>query len=297
MHCKQCGNKIERESGYCGVCGDKLSNTLSTEVDNLKPEIEKLSIQNNKIIKCGNCNYEGPGEKARSIVAKTMAILCVFFIPLITIIYFFTTHEWKCPKCDSTFVGIKNKKGVFVNHSSGLGKIISFIVLILVGVAILGIISSVILASLNTARTKALNKASTDDSTSQINRTVLLDFKLLKKEFEDSNGSETVTVDSFESTGLSSSLLKEAKLEFDSNTGEPLVSLQFNNLGSELFAKITRENIGRRLAIFVDGEIVSMPVIREEITGGKATISGGFSGPEGLKEARNLVNNLNLNTK
>ena len=73
-----------------------------------------------------------------------------------------------------------------------------------------------------------------------------------------------------------------------------MVALQFNSEGSDLFAKITRENVGRRLAIFLDNDIKSIPVIREEITGGQASISGGFMGSTGLKEARDLVNNLNL---
>jgi len=61
-----------------------------------------------------------------------------------------------------------------------------------------------------------------------------------------------------------------------------------------LFAKITRENVGRRLAIFLDGVEKSEPNIKEEITGGNAVISGGFSGSAGITEARNLVDNLNL---
>ncbi len=128
----------------------------------------------------------------------------------------------------------------------------------------------------------------------QVGKTYVLDFKFLKKELENSTSTESVTGDSFESTGLTGALLTKATLEFNQNTGEPNVALQFNSEGSDLFAKITKENVGRRLAIFLDGDVKSMPVIREEITGGKASISGGFIGSAGLKEAKDLVSNLNL---
>jgi preprotein translocase subunit SecD len=130
----------------------------------------------------------------------------------------------------------------------------------------------------------------------QVGKTYILEFKFLKNEFETATSSESISIDgdSFESTGLTGALLEKATLEFNPTTGEPNVALQFNNDGSDLFAKITKENIGRRLAIFLDGDIKSSPVIREEITGGKASISGGFIGSAGLKEAKDLVSNLNL---
>ena len=65
--------------------------------------------------------------------------------------------------------------------------------------------------------------------------------------------------------------------------------LNFNAEGDALFASITKDNVGRVLAIFLDGAPISMPVIRQEITGGVATISGGFT----PTEARELVRNLN----
>lgn len=127
-----------------------------------------------------------------------------------------------------------------------------------------------------------------------VGQTYVLDFRLLKKELENSTSTDPITAEAFESTGLTGALLDRATLEFDPNTGVPAVALQFNKEGSDLFAKITRENVGRYLAIFLDGELKSLPVIREEITGGKASISGGFTGSAGLKEAKDLVSNLNL---
>ena len=128
----------------------------------------------------------------------------------------------------------------------------------------------------------------------QVGKTYVLEFKFLKKELENSTSTEPLTGTAFESTGLTGALLQKATLEFNQTTGEPNVAVQFNSEGSDLFAKITAENVGRRLAIFLDGEVKSMPVIREEITGGKASISGGFMGSAGLKEAKDLVSNLNL---
>ncbi|MEK7645483.1 MAG: protein translocase subunit SecD [Patescibacteria group bacterium] len=94
----------------------------------------------------------------------------------------------------------------------------------------------------------------------------------------------------FISTGLTGRLLDRAELEFDQRTGEPQVSVQFNTEGSELFAKITKENVGKRIAIFLDGTVISSPVVREEISGGKAQISGGSMTS---KEAQSIVRDLN----
>ena len=128
----------------------------------------------------------------------------------------------------------------------------------------------------------------------QVGKTYILEFKLLKKEFENSTSTPATINDAFETTGLTGALLDKASLEFDQNTNEPKVTLQFNKEGSDLFAKITKESVGRHLAIFLDGTMKSMPVIREEISGGQASISGGFTGSAGLKEAKDLVSNLNL---
>ncbi|MEK7152187.1 MAG: protein translocase subunit SecD, partial [Patescibacteria group bacterium] len=95
--------------------------------------------------------------------------------------------------------------------------------------------------------------------------------------------------DIYTDTGLTGRLLDRAQLEFDANTGEPLVSLVFNSEGADLFAKITRENVGKTLAIYLDGSPISTPVIREEITGGRAQISGSMT----PVEAKTLVGRLN----
>ena len=89
-------------------------------------------------------------------------------------------------------------------------------------------------------------------------------------------------------TELTGRYLDKAILEFDQN-GQPMVSLQFNAEGATLFEKITRENIGKSVAIYLDGEPISIPTVNDVITGGKAQITGSFT----PIEAKTLVGRLN----
>lgn len=81
-------------------------------------------------------------------------------------------------------------------------------------------------------------------------------------------------------TGLSGKELKTSHLEFDQNTGEPIVALEFNEEGTKLFADITKRNIGKPVAIFLDGIPISIPTVKEEIPSGKAVITGKFNSQE-----------------
>jgi len=94
-------------------------------------------------------------------------------------------------------------------------------------------------------------------------------------------------------TGLTGRYLKRAALEFGNTqqgqmSNEPIVQITFNDEGATLFESITRDNVGKQLAIFLDGTPVSSPVIREAITGGVAVISGNFTPEEGKQLVRNL---------
>jgi preprotein translocase subunit SecD len=93
----------------------------------------------------------------------------------------------------------------------------------------------------------------------------------------------------FVSTDLTGKYLDHATLEFDPNTREPRVLLSFNPEGTKLFADITKKNIDKRVAIYLDGLAISTPVVRTEITDGQAVISGSFS----PQEAKTLVSRLN----
>ncbi|MCX6795410.1 MAG: protein translocase subunit SecD [Candidatus Falkowbacteria bacterium] len=94
---------------------------------------------------------------------------------------------------------------------------------------------------------------------------------------------------SWKNTELSGKDLKRAVLEFDQKDGSPYVSLEFNDNGAKEFAAITERNIGKPVAILLDGQVISSPNVNEKISGGKAMISGSFT----IDEAKNLVKRLN----
>ncbi|TCL75582.1 protein translocase subunit SecD [Rhizobium sp. BK251] len=76
---------------------------------------------------------------------------------------------------------------------------------------------------------------------------------------------------------ISGDRLSDARVSFDPNTHEPVVSFRFDNAGAARFADITRQNVGNPFAIVLDDKVLSAPVIREPITGGSGQISGNFS--------------------
>jgi len=93
----------------------------------------------------------------------------------------------------------------------------------------------------------------------------------------------------FKNTLLTGRYLKKSQLEFDQTTYKPYVGLEFNNEGSKLFGDITTKNVNKRVAIYLDGIPISIPVVQEPITGGRAQISGDFT----VEEAKKLVQRLN----
>jgi protein-export membrane protein SecD len=103
---------------------------------------------------------------------------------------------------------------------------------------------------------------------------------------EDEGSSQT---EAFKPTSLTGRYLKRADVSLDPITSEASVSLEFNKEGAEIFEKLTERNVGKRLAIFIDKKLISAPVVREKISGGKAQITGNFT----LKEAKELARNLN----
>ncbi len=138
-----------------------------------------------------------------------------------------------------------------------------------------------------------------EKATAMIGETPLLEFKVEgskdepitikpgpdgKIDMEDLNAQQQ-----FVSTELTGRYLQKATLEFDQNTRAPNISLQFDDTGTKLFAEITKNNIGKMVAIYLDGLPISTPVVREVIPNGQAVISGSFT----PTEARELVRNLN----
>lgn len=129
-----------------------------------------------------------------------------------------------------------------------------------------------------------------------IGETPVLEFRLANVDapayFD--NLSATATQAFFTATGLTGRNVTGAQVQFLQGQGHvgssPLVVVDFDKEGNELFAQLTRENIGQRIGIFLDGYLISSPVVREEISGGTAQISGNFT----LEEAQSLTRDLNF---
>ncbi len=84
---------------------------------------------------------------------------------------------------------------------------------------------------------------------------------------------------------LTGDLLSEARVSIDNRYNEPYVSLKFNAQGAKIFENQTGAHVNERMAIVLDGNVYSAPVIREKIPGGNAQVSGSFT----MEEARDLT--------
>ncbi|HEU0085562.1 MAG TPA: protein translocase subunit SecD [Candidatus Paceibacterota bacterium] len=135
-----------------------------------------------------------------------------------------------------------------------------------------------------------------DQAAAMIGETPILEFKIEAPEGTELNYTITeegeLTIDpnsQFVSTELTGRFLKRANLQFDPTTRQPLVGIEFDERGKELFAEITKANVGKPVAIYLDGAPISVPTVNEPILDGVAQISGQFT-PE---EAKTLVGRLN----
>ena len=106
-----------------------------------------------------------------------------------------------------------------------------------------------------------------DEAIKRIGKTAVLEFK-------NDQGQTVMTGDD----------LKDAKEELGQNK-QPLVAIELSDEGAKKFADLTSKNIGRRIAITLDGQELTNPVVQQAITGGRATISGSQS----LEEAKDLA--------
>ncbi|MBM4325359.1 MAG: protein translocase subunit SecD [Deltaproteobacteria bacterium] len=88
-----------------------------------------------------------------------------------------------------------------------------------------------------------------------------------------------------EKTLMTGEVLKDARVTLDTQFNEPYVALEFDDIGAKLFEQITGANVKRRLAIILDDNVYSAPVIQEKIAGGRAQITGRFD----MKEAGDLA--------
>jgi protein-export membrane protein SecD len=129
-----------------------------------------------------------------------------------------------------------------------------------------------------------------------IGQTPTLEFKLVKQGMEASTTLTDGTPNpaAFEDTGLTGAYLSSASLQFGNGSSqllaEPSILVNFNAQGTKLFSDITTKNVGRELAIFLDGQLLSAPTIQEPITSGVGVITGNFT----ATGAKDLASNLNL---
>ncbi|MCJ8342695.1 MAG: protein translocase subunit SecD [Cetobacterium sp.] len=116
----------------------------------------------------------------------------------------------------------------------------------------------------------------TDQAIKMIGKTALMEFKLM-----DDKGDLGPTL-------LTGSALKKADVSYD-NLGRPQIQFEMTNEGAVEFAKITRENIGKRLAITLDGVVQTAPMINSEIPSGNGVITGNYT----VEEAKGTATLLN----
>ena len=130
-----------------------------------------------------------------------------------------------------------------------------------------------------------------EEAKRSLGETPLLEFRLENpKAKEIITANPNVSIDEvLIPTGLTGQYLSRARVEFNQTTGAPIIGLEFNKDGGDLFAQITKEHVGQVLAIILDGAIIQEPTIQEEIKDGKAQITGSYT----AQEAKNIVRNLN----
>lgn len=128
------------------------------------------------------------------------------------------------------------------------------------------------------------------DALALIGSTAQLDFREYKPTSVSKSASISgLLVSDFVPTGLTGKDLQQANVQYDPQTALPNIGLQFTQDGAQKFAKITGRNIGKPLAIFLDGYPITSPTVQTQITNGQAQITGQFT----ADEAKSLVITLN----
>ena len=87
---------------------------------------------------------------------------------------------------------------------------------------------------------------------------------------------------------LDGGVVTDARVQYGNTGASPQVSMSMNTEGANIWARMTKENIGRQIAIVLDGMVYSYPNVQNEITGGSSQITGNFT----LEEAEDLANVL-----
>jgi preprotein translocase subunit SecD len=129
---------------------------------------------------------------------------------------------------------------------------------------------------------------SADEAVALIGKTAELSFREQKIR-EIKQGTESAHVAYFEKTILNGSHLKRAGFSFDQKSGKPVVELVFNKEGTRIFADLTKKNLNKPLAIYLDEQLLTSPVVQSVIKNGTAIISGEFT----VEEAKNYKDSIN----
>lgn len=174
IYCTNCGKKSNLSSKFCASCGTKHGKNYPQELSGVdKENTNKKDVVSNSLtqqevpdinagsnvpkeavlIKCGNCEYNGQGQSNRSTWAQVIAWIFVIISWPITVAYFLLQPKYRCPQCKSKKIAIRYAGDVYVAQRSP--SIIPIIIIIIVSIAVIGILSSVVLASLSTARAKS----------------------------------------------------------------------------------------------------------------------------------------------
>ena len=131
------------------------------------------------------------------------------------------------------------------------------------------------------------------DAINEIGQTPLLQFETVQTAAGSSTASSslfaTQSSTQYIPTNLTGQYITGAQLTFYPTTNAPQVSISFNSTGATLFQEITAANVGKPLAIFLDGQLIEAPTVQQAISGGQAVISGGFT----ITTAQTLVQRFN----
>jgi len=126
-----------------------------------------------------------------------------------------------------------------------------------------------------------------------IGETAQLDFRepeyAAEKPAEDKSSGAEPKIIGFKKTGLTGKNLARARVDFNQQTGEPEVAIEFDREGAKRFEELTKRLVGKPLAIYLDNVPISAPRVQEVISEGKAVITGQFT----LDQAKRLAIQLN----
>ena len=124
-----------------------------------------------------------------------------------------------------------------------------------------------------------------------LGKTAELNFRLVTEDTSEFGNEQLILQDTQQKISVSKRIiisgenLIDAQPRYDNLQNQPIVSFSLDRIGSQKFGQTTTKNIGKRLAIILDGEAISAPVIQDSITSGNGNISGNFT----FQEATDLA--------